>query len=226
MSPEPSSAPRHAAIDVAVVIAAFLTIRAIAKAVGLAFVGPVAVVGSVLVIWLVLRLRGERLVDLGFRRPRNTGRAVLINLFSIGAIAVTYVSVLEPAFDALGLPEPEVNRFEYLIGDPLALVLTLVFIAWGTAGVGEEILARGFTLQRLIRAFGNGRTAVAGALLLQAALCGLAHFGSGLRGVLAGGIIGLILSVAYLLGNRNLWCVIPAHAIVDTISLVQLYGSS
>ena len=50
---------------------------------------------------------------------------------------------------------------------------------------------------------------------------GLVHYSSGPATVAAAGLIGLVFGTAYVLGGRNLWPLMLAHAIPDTISLLQ-----
>ena len=126
-------------------------------------------------------------------------------------------------FDYLGIAQPADDAFGYLKGSPIALVATLVFLAWGTAAFGEEIIARGFVLNRLSDALGGSGIATLIALFLHAILFGLGHFSYGLRGVISAGVIAVIFGTTYLISGRSLWAVIPAHGIIDTISLVQTY---
>ncbi len=212
-----------ATIDVALILALFIITRSIAATVDFAFPGPLAVVLSVVAVWGLLRLRGTSFVSLGFSMPKSWLKTIGLNLVTVGAVAVVFLFVLEPVFEYLGLAQPTEDAFGYLTGNPVALVLTLVFLAWGTAAFGEEIIARGFVLSRLSEALGGGRKAVLIALVLHAVLFGSAHFSYGLRGIISAGVIAVVFGGTYLAAGRNLWAVIPAHGIVDTISLVQTY---
>ncbi len=145
------------------------------------------------------------------------------NLLLVALIAIVFLFILQPLFAALQIPAPSENRFAYLAGDPLALVLTLALVAWGTAAFGEEILAQGFVLGRLCDVFGKRRSGILMALLVHAVLFGVAHFSAGPRGIITAAVVAVMLGGAFLVSGRNLWSVIPAHGIVDTISLVQVY---
>jgi membrane protease YdiL (CAAX protease family) len=209
--------------EVIVVLALFILTRNVAAAVGFRFSGALAVVVSVIAIHGLLRRRGATLAGLGFRRPGSWLKTIGLNILGVVAVAVVFLFVLEPLFDRLGVEPSTRDTFGYLVGNPVALAVSLLVLAWGTAAFGEEILTRGFIFNRLADALGGGQAASLLALTLQAVLFGLAHFSYGLRGILSSGVIALLLGGIYLLGRRNLWSVIPAHGIIDTISLVQTY---
>ena len=212
-----------AAIDVVAILVLFTATRSIAAILDFAFPGPLAVVVSVVAAWGLLRLRGASFVSLGFGKPKSWLKTIGLNLVTVVAVAVVFLFVLQPLFDSLGIAQPADDAFGYLEGSPLALVFTLVFLAWGTAAFGEEIIARGFVLSRLSDALGGSRIAILMALFLHAILFGLGHFSYGLRGIISAGVIAVIFGTTYLVAGRSLWAVIPAHGIIDTISLVQTF---
>jgi membrane protease YdiL (CAAX protease family) len=131
--------------------------------------------------------------------------------------AVTLIS------NALHLPAQRLEAFAGLQGNLAFYLVLLIPIAWGTAAFGEEIIFRGFILRRLADAFGGGRAAELGALLAQAALFGIGHAYLGPRGVLNAGALGLLAGMCYLINGRNLWPVIVAHGLVDTVGISMLY---
>ena len=94
----------------------------------------------------------------------------------------------------------------------------LLPISWGSAAIGEEMLARGFLLYRL-----EGMTNTAAAVLLQAAIFGVAHFYQGLAGILTTFTVGLVLGVVYVKCGRSLLPAIIAHGVIDTIAMTALY---
>lgn len=86
------------------------------------------------------------------------------------------------------------------------------FCAVGVAaGVGEEILYRGYLLWYL-RQFGNLEVAV----LVSAIVFGLAHSYQGRMGVLRTGLIGLVLALLYVLTDA-LYASMFLHALINLI---------
>ena len=81
---------------------------------------------------------------------------------------------------------------QYITESPLMLGLWIVLVAWLAAGFGEELLWRGFLLDRLMRLPGiSGRIWLA--IVIQAVLFGLPHLYQGWGGVIVTGSIGLLL---------------------------------
>lgn len=63
------------------------------------------------------------------------------------------------------------------------------------------------------------------AVLASAVAFGLAHFDWGFVGIVQTLCLGLGLAIAYVATKRNLWALVLAHAIMDTLLLVQIYQS-
>lgn len=159
------------------------------------------------------------------RPPVNLGRTLglaalgtggIIALFALGALAI----------EALGLPRVDISLVTDLAtAGPLAFMAWIVLIAWLTAGLGEELLYRGFLMDRLMRLRGmRGRRWPAA--IIQAMLFGLPHLYQGWGGVMVTATIGLFLAWLRFANRGNLWACILAHAAVDTIMLSLAYGQS
>ncbi|GAB5350120.1 CPBP family intramembrane glutamic endopeptidase [Alteriqipengyuania sp. 357] len=144
------------------------------------------------------------------------GTGAIIALFGIGAVVI----------DAIGLPPIDVSLvLDYVTQSPLSFALWVVLVAWFAAGFGEELLYRGFLIDRLMRLRGmRGRKWPAA--IIQAALFGLPHLYQGWGGVLVTAAIGLFLAWLRFANRGNLWACILAHAAVDTIMLSLAYAQS
>ena len=106
---------------------------------------------------------------------------------------------------------------------PVSFIAYIIIIAWGAAGFCEELIFRGFLLNQFARLFGGSKAGWGLAIIFQGALFGLGHYTQGLTGIIITGLIGLLFGVLYILAGRNLWCLILAHGIIDTLSLTQDY---
>jgi membrane protease YdiL (CAAX protease family) len=85
------------------------------------------------------------------------------------------------------------------------------------AGVSEEVLFRGYPIERLQELTGS-RTLAA---LLPLVLFALAHVGPwGWAHMLVGGIGGALLTLLYM-WRRNLWANILAHCIVYGVAVIS-----
>ncbi len=186
------------------------------------WMGPFSIVAAVIVIRYSLWLQGRGLSDCGLGRPSAWLTTIL---FGIGASFVVWIVsglvIKQVIFRLLG-EIPDLQTFEGLRGNPV-FYIQLLLLSWTIAAFGEELLFRGYLLGRIAGLLGGGRAAQGAALVLQAAAFGAAHLYQGLSGVLVTGSVGLVLGLLFLRARRNLWVVIIAHGLIDTVSLTALY---
>lgn len=180
--------------------------------------GVVPLLTSLALAWILLALRGVKWSDVGLRRPRLLWT---LPLWAALIVAVAYgiLAVVTPLL--LG-EEPKVERFAKLEGN-LGLYLQIMLSVWITTALFEEMIYRGFFLSRLIEIFGPKVPGLIFANLVQAILFGLIHWYQGIPGIVLTGTVGLILGAFYFLPGRNLWPLILAHGILNSISLTMIF---
>src|SRR5206468_7774365 len=140
----------------------------------------VAQFAAVAVAWLLVRLRGERLADIGLKRPENWWRTVMISLLAAALVfAVMYFS------EKAGFRR-DLSRFKAVQGN-LELTVYGVFYALIGAGFYEEFMFRGFLFQGLAMLFDASRCAWIAASVVLGALFGAAHCYSHPHGILTSG---------------------------------------
>jgi hypothetical protein len=165
-----------------------------------------------------LRRNGERWADLGLRRP---GRWWMVPLLVAGGfllfimVSMFMMHLLLPAVGAQ-LPEahatPRADLGEYLFW--------AIPVSWGSAAFGEELLFRGFILNRIGQVIGSSRTPVIlVAVALQAAIFGSLHIYQGIGGMLMAGAAGLVIGLMWLVGGRNLWPCFLLHGLIDFLAM-------
>jgi membrane protease YdiL (CAAX protease family) len=188
------------------------------------FVGWLALALAVVLVWWSLRLRGLGWASIGLGRPRRWIWIVLL----APVVAVATMVVVNFMVARLVLPlvhnPPDSSRFDALRGNLLALVLGL-FSVWTSAAFGEEILARGYLIGRLAGVLGGSRAAWVTGTVLSAVVFGAMHFYQGAAGMALTGLVGLIFGIVYLLLGRNLWVLVLAHGLIDTVSFVSIYAA-
>lgn len=224
-APPPSIPVSHRTRDawnIVAVLAVKYALRRLLLALGVGFLaGQLSLVATLVFASWLLRRNGESWRALGLRRPASIPAALG---WAFGA-AIVIVAVLplflEPVVTALGWPPQHTERLGDL-RNTWWFLLMLLPAAWGSAAFGEEMLYRGFFNTRLARLLGDGRAARVAGAIGQALLFGLAHWYLGPRGVLNTFAIGLTSSAVYALNGRNLWPLIIAHGLVDTIGLTAL----
>jgi membrane protease YdiL (CAAX protease family) len=142
-----------------------------------------------------------------------------------GLVLIVTMSIflVNTIFPLIGLLPPHVKSSE-ITDDLPEFLFFMIVTGWGTAAFGEEMLLRGFILDRIRKVLGSaGIGALLLAVVMQALLFGLFHVHQGLGGVLLTGTIGIVLGLVWLVGGRNLWACILLHGLVNTISDVDKY---
>jgi membrane protease YdiL (CAAX protease family) len=173
--------------------------------------------GTLLAVWLLMRLGGERMADIGLKRPESWRRTIAWGLFGAAVLFVAIVLSEKYGF------QRDLSSFSFL-KDNLPLTLAgMVFGFWG-AGFYEEVLFRGFTLDRIARALSNKAWAFPVAIVAQAALFALGHGYQGLYGMALTGGLALLMGVIVVYGTkRNLWTAIIIHGTYDAARFFYFY---
>ena len=177
-------------------------------------------------VWLGLRFRNEGWSHLGLPMKRPTATALLR---TAGASAVVFVVSLAAfvlgaivAANLFGIPEAtDTGGYAYMRGH-LPLLLGALAAAYLASSLGEEIVYRGFLINRLASLSGS-RHRWRWAVGVSAVVFGLAHFSWGPAGMVQTGFMGIALGAAYVRLDRRLWVTVLAHAYLDTILFVQMY---
>lgn len=186
-----------------------------------AALGRVAMIG--LTIWLI-RWRGGGFAKMGVMRPTKIIKTISLGfgLMVLGIIIGGTAQELLLSLPGMTFAESDLSRFADLEGNIPLLIFWLVNI-WTTIAIGEELIWRAFLMDRLESIFGDGRIQDVLVVLISAAMFGLAHFYQGTIGIVVTGLLGLVYVLAYRLLKRNLWVVIIAHGLTDTLSIIFIY---
>jgi membrane protease YdiL (CAAX protease family) len=188
---------------------------------------PLAYLGGLLgfgLVWISLWLRGVCWYELGLRRPRSWVLAILTSVGMAVVITLLLIVLTEILIRTFpnGAP-PDESRFAPLHGHLPNLLINVVAV-WFTAGFIEEMMWRGYLMNRVVDLVGSTTLAWSIALIGSAAIFGIIHAYQGPLGILRTGVAGLLFGIAYLIvGRRNLWILIIAHALIDTVSFVFLF---
>jgi uncharacterized protein len=176
-------------------------------------IGKMLLVG---VAWGLIQLRGERLADIGLKRPVSWMRTFMIG---VGLAAIVFIAMY--LSEKAGFRR-DLSKFKDVQGN-LELMLVGVFYAFIGAGFYEEFMFRGFLMQGLAMFFGAGRAAWIFACILQGALFGAAHAYQNPLGIAITGTLGVLMGLLVLASGRNLWPVIIGHGLFDASRFVLFY---
>lgn len=158
-------------------------------------------------LWIVVVVEGRPLAAIGYRRPRlsDLGWALLVAVLGVGVFVAS-----EPLITALGLPTRE--------GIPQPSLAYGIASAV-TAGVTEEILFRGYPIERLTDV-GYGPLVAGG---LTWGLFTLAHAPSYPIGNLVQiALVALLLTAVYL-RTRSLLPVVVGHVLIDLVGVLAYF---
>jgi uncharacterized protein len=121
------------------------------------------------------------------------------------------------------LGAPALNPiFGDLAGNPGRAVFLVFYVLIGAA-LCEELVFRGYLLERLGKLLGGSTFAQIGAAILSTALFAALHFQQGIAGIENAAVGGLIAAAVYFVNRKRLWTVIVMHAAFDLSSLALIY---
>ncbi len=172
--------------------------------------------------WISLRLRGVRWKQIGFTQYRTWATTLKLGItYGVGLELFDLFGKQPLLTRVLGKP-PDLSGFPAVRGN-LQYALLIVVVIWVLAAFGEELVYRGYLMNRVADLGRGTRTAWIVSLLLISGLFGFSHYDQGLTGILEEGSDGLILGLVYLLYRRNLAIPIVAHGVCDTIDIALLF---
>jgi membrane protease YdiL (CAAX protease family) len=172
--------------------------------------------------WLSLWLRHKSWKEMGLRRPASWPRVVFMG--SGIALAGAYLSekVVSPLLLRLtGETQYQMAELAPLRGNLFYFLFLLAGI-WLLAAIGEELVYRGFVLNRLVDLLGRGKVGWGIGLVVSSLMFSLGHGVFNPAVIIGGILLGLIEGGLYLASRRNLWLPIVFHGTWDTIFLTLL----
>ncbi len=172
--------------------------------------------------WLSLRLRGVSWQDLGLKRYRSWGMTVALGIAGGVAIEAFELFIGQPLLVWITGKQPDLEDFRVLTGN-LKMTLLALALAWTLAAFGEELVYRGYLLNRLADSGNRTRLAWFCSLIASSVVFALAHTYQGITGIVEAGIDGFFLALMYLRTGRNLSVPIVAHGIQDTVDVFLIY---
>jgi uncharacterized protein len=172
--------------------------------------------------WVSLWARKLRWRDVGLSVFRDW-KATLAWGVAAGVLMEAFeLFVSQPLLVKFLGKNPDLEDFRPLIGN---LKVTLIFIAlaWTLAAFGEEMVYRGYLMNRVADLFNRTRRAWIISLVVVHVGFAMAHAYQGLTGAIDEGLMGLLLGVIYLRTGRNLAVPIVAHGVADTIDFLLIF---
>lgn len=196
-----------------------------------AFAGPIALVLALGCALWRMRVRGIAWRAIGLSGPQHLGRLLALTVLALIITIATGEAARVAAEAWIGMPDAVTQsidaryqgRFSGVPGNLAQFVLWLA-IAWIIGGFVEEMLFRGVLFTRLETLFAGLPLAALLSGVGQALLFGQQHYYyQGAAGWVATSIISLASSLLFLAFRRNLWPLILAHGLSNSIGLTMLF---
>jgi len=168
-------------------------------------------------VWIVLAVRKQSWAELGLKCG--------VNWFWVTLQAVAIAALLfaiSAGTEYLGFERNLAPLKEAAAAGAGAVAYNMIY-AVAVIGFYEEILFRGFIMNRIAHMFGAGAAAWGLAAVVQGALFGLSHMHQGLYGVFYTGGLSILLAAVFLANGRNLWPLIFGHGFYDAARFLYFY---
>lgn len=172
--------------------------------------------------WLSLRVRNLRWRDVGLKRFRNWKTTIVLGVVAGVLLECFELFVTQPLLVKFLHKQPDLELFQALQGNVKWTLLALVG-TWTLAAFGEEMVYRGYLMNRVADLFNRTSPAWIISLIAVHVGFGLAHAYQGWTGIIDEGLMGLLLGIIYLRTGRNLSVPIIAHGIGDTIDFLLIF---
>ena len=175
--------------------------------------------------WVSLRLRRVQWKDVGWQVPTRPSSMLAVGLLAGLAFSAIELFLTQPLIVHFTGRMPDLSDFESIRGQLVMLIVYLLLV-WILAAFGEELVYRGYLMNRIADLMRNGRTGWVVSLIVVSVVFGCSHIDQGISGILENVWNGLLLGGLYLACGRNLFAPIVAHGVADTIDLVLIYAGA
>lgn len=181
--------------------------------------------GTTLIVatWMMKR-RGITWKNLGLVRPKS----IKMTLLSSVVIFITIIAMLlifnliQDSFSVVKesneAAKGTITGYSLSNGD-YGYVFSIIIFVWIQSAL-EELLERGFLITWIEGLFSNVKFKTTIAIIVQACIWGFRHSYDISERSISVALIGIIMGIAYVKLDRNLWPVIIAHCAMNTLSLI------
>lgn len=174
---------------------------------------------------VLIKFRGMSWQELGLCQPQSYKKALIATVF-IFIFSILSIIVFQLIKEHLGLDlapdksnQQAVGKFGNLSGN-WGLFFSIIPFIW-LQSMLEEMLDRGFLINWIEKLLSNTWLATAIAVLVQAMIFGFRHSSDLSDRSITVGLIGLVMGIGYVCFGRNLWPLIAAHCILNTMSMLD-----
>jgi uncharacterized protein len=175
-----------------------------------------------LLAWASLHLRKLKWRDVGFTRNRSWKMTVALGIAGGVFLEIQELFLTQPLLARLTGKQPDLAGFRILTGN-VKYTLAAIALSWTLAAFGEELVWRGYLMNRVADIGNKSRLAWFISLVVVHAAFGMAHSYQGLTGIIEEGFAGVLLGAMYLWTGKNLSVPIIAHGLSDTLDVLLIF---
>lgn len=172
--------------------------------------------------WISLRLRRLNWRAVGLSLYRSWKMTLGWGIAAGVLLEAVELFVTQPLLVRWLGKQPDLEVFRAVRGN-IKLFLLFLALSWTLAAFGEEMVYRGYLMNRVADLFDRTRSAWIISLIVVHFGFGLAHLYQGVTGVIDEGLMGVLLGIMYLGTGRNLAVPIVAHGVQDTIDFLLIF---
>lgn len=190
-----------------------------------AFLPPYGVLiafGLVVSVLLTGKENKQKLRSIGFIRPINWGKTILICVLLAIAIEMSFEILFNPIIERFTAAKIDLSGLDNIRGN-LSDYLIWLLLGWIIGGFIEEILFRGFLITRISNLFSSKNLGYLTAIVLTSAVFGYSHLYQGWSGVISTGLIAVLLGIIFIKNHKILWYSILTHGFVNVIGLTVIF---
>lgn len=180
---------------------------------------------TLLTATVLMRARQSSWKEIGLLKPTSYKKSLLATVF-IFAFTILSILIFQSLKDQLGMQvspdmsgEKAASKFGDLSGNWL-LFFTIIPFVWLQSAL-EEILDRGFLINWIEQMLSSTWFATIIAVLAQALIFGFRHSYDISERSITVALIGLAMGIGYVAFGRNLWPLIMAHCLLNTMSMLE-----
>jgi membrane protease YdiL (CAAX protease family) len=173
--------------------------------------------------WASLHFRKIGWRGVGLKWYRSWKATVAIGLGCGVLLELFELFVSQPVLVRFIGKKADLSQFHDLSGN-LKETALYILLVWIVAAFGEEMIYRGYLMNRVADLLNCKRNAWIVSLIAVHVVFGLAHSYQGLTGVIDEGLMGVLLAAIYLRTGRNLAVPIVAHGVQDSIDLILIFA--
>jgi membrane protease YdiL (CAAX protease family) len=172
--------------------------------------------------WISLRVRKISWRRLGLMPYRSWKVTLALGVAAGVLMEALELFISQPMLVRLLGKQPDLKVFRPLIGN-IKVTLIFLVLAWVLAAFGEEMVYRGYLMNRVADLLHRTRGAWIISLIVVHVAFALAHIYQGATGAIDEGLMGLLLGLIYLRTGRNLSVPIVAHGVADSIDFILMF---